>query len=180
MKKLFAMLAAIFALVLSLGSSAQAYTTYPELDRVASTFAMRPVTVQCPTRDEWNKDMIAQGSWGYVWLGTDYTTMAPLMCEGALAITLGETTLHPWQRALGALVLIHESYHLRKWNWNGDEGRVQCQAIRHFKVGVQLLGGTKAEADLLAPYAQAFNWKLAAINPAYWYKACKVPWWYHL
>ena len=63
-------------------------------------------------------------------------SLTPLVCAGALAIADGRRATPPWQMALGALALIHEAYHLRIWNHRLDEGRVNCQAIRHFKVGV--------------------------------------------
>jgi hypothetical protein len=147
------------------------------LDRFASTIAMRPVHVNCPTREEWNHDYFAQGTWGYTFMSSDETWVAPLVCGGALHEA--DSTWPAWQRALGALVITHESYHLRLWTWRGDEGRVECAAIRHFKVAVQLLGGSRADADFLLPYALALHWRIAAKFPEYDHRACKVPNFWH-
>lgn len=155
-----------------------------KLASVASVFAMREVRAECLTREAWNSDSLAQGSWGYV-LGPDFadsTSIAPLMCEGAARVT--DESLHPWQRAYGVMVLVHESYHLRHWRHNHDEGRVNCQAIRHFKVGVQLLGGTKELADRLLPYALDMYWRTAyktrnLDGGGYHWSGCKVPKWFH-
>ena len=58
-----------------------------------------------------------------------------------------------------------------------NEGRVNCQAIRHFKVGVRLLGGSRQLAHELLPYALAIYWQLAVKAPAYHWIRCHAPSW---
>jgi hypothetical protein len=175
---------AVVTLALTLVAPASS-ETLPQLDRWASIFAMRQVSVQCPARKTWNTDAVAQGAWAYVPLRPllhrtiDHAVAAPLVCQGALAIAGGRRTTHPWQMALGVLVLVHEAYHLRSWRHQLDEGRVNCQAIRHFKVGVMLLGGSRELADELLPYALSIYWWQAVNAPAYHWTRCRVPNWWH-
>lgn len=147
------------------------------LNHVASIFAQRAITVETPTPAEWNTNFFAQGTWGYTFLFSDSVNVAPKVWNGA------EHAADPkwpaWQRALGVLVITHESYHLRNWGWAANEGRVECAAIRHFKVAVQLFGGTRADADFLLPYALSIHWRIAGRYPAYNYRNCRVPNYWH-
>ena len=79
--------------------------------------------------------------------------MAP--CEGALAV--GSTEVPEWKQALGVLVLLHESFHLRRWRWRRDEGKVECQAMVYFKEAAVQLGATPDEAHDLYAYAIALH-----------------------
>jgi hypothetical protein len=157
--------------------------TYPELDRWASVFAMRQVSVQCPGPEAWGVDEVARDGWAYVPLGPPMTApashavAAPPVCGGALAVA-GRVSAERWQMALGVLTLLHEAYHLRIWRHRLDEGRVNCQAIRHVKVGVRLLGGSRQLADDLLPYALSIYWRLAVKTPAYHWERCRVPGWW--
>src|SRR5262245_37045112 len=100
--------------------------SFPELDRLASLFAMRQVTVRCPDPTAWSADEIASHGWAYVPAGApmtpipDHMVAAPFVCAGALAIARGRRTVHPWQMAAGVLVLVHEAYHLRIWRYRLD------------------------------------------------------------
>lgn len=160
-------------------------TPFPQLNRWMSIFAMRQVTVQCLDENAWNSDEIEERGWAYVPLAPpmnpspNHAVAAPLVCAGALAIAEHRRTAHPWQMALGALALVHEAYHLRIWRHRLDEGRVNCQAIRHFEVGVRLLGGSRQLADELLPYALSIYWRLAVETPAYHWSGCRVPNWWH-
>lgn len=179
------LLALLVALILAVPASADpqeprlpAGTESPELlAKVASTFAMRPVFIRCETRPAWNSNPNAQGSWGYTFLFGDAAYLAPLACEGALHEA--DLTWPAWTRALGALVLTHESYHMRHWPWRAYEARVECQAIRHFRVAVQLLGGSAEEATNLLPYALSIHWRVAAKVPVYNLTSCRVPNYWH-
>ena len=175
------LLAAVAAgLTLTAPADAQ---THPRLNEWASIFAMRQVTVQCSDQKTWSEDEIAHGGWAYVPLGPPmsgvaaHTVAAPLVCAGALAIAEGRRATPPWEMALGALTLLHEAYHLRIWDHRLDEGRVNCEAIRHLKVGVRLLGGSQQLANELLPYALSIYWELAVKAPAYHWKPCRVPSW---
>ena len=171
---------AVVCLTLTAPAQAQSHS---RLNQWASIFAMRQVTVQCSDQKTWSDDEIADGGWAYVPVGPPmssvaaHTVAAPLVCAGALAISEGRRATPPWQMALGALTLLHEAYHLRIWNHRLDEGRVNCQAIRHLKIGVRLLGGSQQLANDLLPYALSIYWQLAVKAPAYHWKRCRVPSW---
>jgi hypothetical protein len=77
-------------------------------------------------------------------------------------------------KALAVLTLVHESYHVRRWSWRLDEARVECQAIRHFRVGVRVLGGSQELADRLLPLALAWHAQITR-NPAYYLASCRLP-----
>jgi len=98
----------------------------------------------------------------------------PELLLGALAVADPGVPL--WQRATGVLVLLHEAYHLRLWRWRRDEGKVECQAIRHFKVGARLLGDSPELADELLPYALAAHVRMKVLYD-YRDDKCKVPLW---
>jgi hypothetical protein len=63
--------------------------------------------------------------------------------------------------ALAVLALVHETYHVRHWKWRQNEARVECQAIRHFRVGVQVLGGSPQLADRLLPFGREWHDRIA-------------------
>ena len=77
-------------------------------------------------------------------------------------------------KALAVLTLVHESYHVRHWSWRLNEARVECQAIRHFRVGVRVLGGSQQLADRLLPFALAWHVELAR-DSVYQLPACRLP-----
>jgi hypothetical protein len=76
--------------------------------------------------------------------------------------------------ALAVLTLLHESYHVRHWRWKLNEARVECQAIRHFRVGVQVLGGSPQLADPLLPFGREWHDRIAR-DPAYHLTSCEAP-----
>lgn len=160
---------------------ALAYDRPPLIERVASTFALRTVDVRCPTMDEWVGDPIwgngpdPQRAWGYTDMVHDYSVIHPRLCDGAAAVT--DTTVPAWQRAAGVLVLVHESYHLRHWSGRYSEARVECQAIRHFRQGAQLLGASAELANDLLPYGLAAHDRMVRLYPNYRDRACKLPLW---
>lgn len=145
---------------------------YQRLADVSSIFAMQPTTITCSKPGE-DKILDTQ-AWGYVYLAIPEVHMGVYLCDAAMHIADDSWGLS--RRAIGALVLIHESYHLRRpWSVRGDEGKVECAAIRHFRVGAMMLGATAEQATQLRAYALAFHWHLAAKFPAYGFKDCKVP-----
>lgn len=161
--------------------SAFAYERPPLIERVASIFALRPVDVGCPTMQEWVSNPIwgngpnPQRAWGYTDMLHDFSVIQPLLCAGAAAVT--DTAIPAWQRATGALVLVHESYHLRHWAGRYSEAKVECQAIHHFQQGAQLLGASPELANDLLPYALAAHDRMIRLYPNYHERACKIPLW---
>jgi hypothetical protein len=55
-----------------------------------------------------------------------------------------------------------------------NEAHVECQAIRHFRVGVQVLGGSQQLADRLFPLALAWH-DVITKNPSYYLASCELP-----
>lgn len=158
-----------------------AYDRPPLIEQVASVFALRPADVRCPTMQEWVSDPIwgtdpnAQRAWGYTDMVHDFSVIQPLLCAGAATVT--DAAVPAWQRATGVLVLVHESYHLRRWSGRYSEAKVECQAIRHFRQGAKLLGASPELADDLLPYALAAHDRMVTLYPNYHDRACKLPVW---
>jgi hypothetical protein len=160
---------------------ASAYERPPLLERVASTFAQGPAEVRCPSTEEWIGDPIwgtgpnPSRAWGYTDMLNEHIVLHPALCAGALAIS--NPQVPSWERAAGALVLVHEAYHLRHWRWRRDEAKVECQAIRHFVVGAQLLGASPVLANDLLPFALAAHARMVTLFPVYRDRTCKLPLW---
>jgi hypothetical protein len=151
-------------LILTAAPSASAASSYPELDAFLSKVAMRPVSLICESIDE---DKALVGVWAHVRVpvGRQHAAQARTpICEGALAVAHGDESWPDWKRALGVAVIVHEGYHLRHWSGAANEGKVECKAIRHFKVAVQLLGGTRRVADELFPFALAYHYELVYLS----------------
>jgi hypothetical protein len=169
---------AAVALALVWAPAAAAYERPPQLEQVASIFAMRTAEVRCPSSEEWTSDPIwgdGPRAWGYTNMLYDYIELHPVLCAGVLGVT--DPTLPMWQRATGVLVLVHESYHLRHWRWRFNEAKVECQAIRHFTVGAALLGASPQLANDLLPYALAAHERMGRLFPEYREPGCKLPVW---
>jgi hypothetical protein len=134
-----AALGLVLVTTLVLARPAAAYDKPPELQRVAAVFALRGAEVRCPSLEEWINDPIwgtapnPSRAWGYTDMLNDHIVLHPTLCAGALAV--GDAGVPLWQRATGVLVLVHEAYHTRLWSWRRNEAKVECQAIRHFKLG---------------------------------------------
>jgi hypothetical protein len=107
---------------------AAAYERPPLLEEVASHFARRPAEVRCPSMQEWVNDPIwgsdpqTQRAWGYTDMLRDFIVIQPALCAGAVGVA--DSKLPAWERATGALVLVHEAYHLRRWKWRQNEAKV--------------------------------------------------------
>jgi hypothetical protein len=170
-----------FVAVLLVASPASAYDTPPELQRFAAVFAMREAEVRCPSMEEWIRDPIwgtapnPSRAWGYTDMVNDHIVLHPALCAGALAVA--DPGIPHWQRATGVLVLVHESYHMRLWSRRRNEAKVECQAIRHFKVGARLLGASPELANELLPHALAAHARMERLYPEYRDDKCKVPLW---
>lgn len=141
------------------------------LSLTASVFAQQAVVVECNIPTE---DPILLEAWGYVYLWEPVIHMPVYLCGAAANINSPEYGMS--RKALAVLVLIHESYHLRKsWSARGNEAKVECKAIRHFRVGAIMLGATPEYATQLRVYALQHHWRLAAKVPAYYRPDCRVP-----
>lgn len=173
MKKLL-----IFAAFLVFAAPALATTQDPTITRVSHIFAMRTdTTVDCFAKNEAG-DPYIDGAWGETFILSGDIALAAEICDGLLGVIHHDATVPLWERAIGVLVLVHESYHSRMWTWRADEARVECQAIRHFRVGAALLGATPEEIEQMFPVALAFHYRLGEHYPQYDYKPCVVPFYY--
>lgn len=131
--------------------------------------------------EEWVSDPIwgtgpnVTRAWAYTEMIHEYIVLHPALCAGVLGVS--DPALPLWQRAAGTLVLVHEAYHLRRWKWRRSEGRVECQAIRHFIAGAERLGATPELANELLPFALAVHQRMVRLFPSYRYRRCKLPLW---
>jgi hypothetical protein len=173
---------ALALLVASLAApDASAYERPATLERVASILALRETEVRCPSVEEWVADPIwgvgrtPARAWAYTNMVKDRMVLHPALCAGALAVS--DPTVPQWERAAGALVLVHEAYHVRRWAGRWDEAKVECRAIREFANGVVLLGGSRELANELLPSALAVHLRMGALLPEYRKRDCKLPVW---
>lgn len=149
----------VLVLLSLLASQAVAATTPESLSKVASTFAMRPVQTSCEEQGE-KGSPYSLGAWGYVKIPTAKQTVEHIdadLCRAALAVN--DSSLDPYVRAMGVLVIVHESYHLRRWGAAGSEAQVECQAIRHWRIGAMFLGATPETIAALWPWALAAHYE---------------------
>jgi hypothetical protein len=176
-----ALLALVLGVMLLAPPPASAYERPPLLEGAASYFALRPAEVRCPSTDEWIGDPIwgtapnPSRAWGYTDMLNEHIVLQPALCAGALAVS--DPLIPLWQRATGTLVLVHEAYHLRHWRWRRNEAKVECQAIRHFIVGAQLLGASPELANDLLPFALAAHARMVRLFPEYRDRRCRPPLW---
>ena len=166
-------LAALIVLVFA--PNAIAYETPRTLAEVAHVYSLGVGEVRCASRAEWDADFASSVGWAYTNIRDEYAVLGPAVCEGALNV--GTANVPPWQQALGALVLTHEAFHLRRWRFRRNEGKVECQAIVYFKDAAQRLGATMAEAEDLYPYALALHAHQVRLFPAYKDPKCVIPPW---
>jgi hypothetical protein len=168
-------LAVFVVLVLALAPSASAYETPGKLARVAHVYSLEVGEVRCASNAEWAADFASARGWAYTNIRDEYAVFGPGVCEGALNV--GTANVPLWQQALGALVLTHEAFHLRRWRFRRNEGKVECQAIVYFKDAAQRLGATPAQAEDLYPYALALHAYQVRLFPAYKDPKCVIPPW---
>jgi hypothetical protein len=161
--------------VLVLAPSASAYETPGRLAEVAHAYSFGVGEVRCASSAEWDTDFASARGWAYTNIRAEIAVLGPLVCEGALNV--GTENVPLWRQALGALVLTHEAFHLRRWRFRRNEGKVECQAIVYFKDAAQRLGATAAQAENLYPYALALHAHLVRLFPAYKDPKCVIPAW---
>ena len=171
-------LASSIACALLAVPSANAYSTNPHIAAFVEVFASgTPAEVRCPdSAEEWSVDLgdpvNAQEIYGRTFTTTAVVELRWDLCP--ILDDLAGSSADDSTKALAVLTLVHESYHVRHWSWRLNEARVECQAIRHFRVGVRVLGGSQQLADRLLPFALAWHVELAR-DPVYQLPACRLP-----
>jgi hypothetical protein len=155
--------------------SVRADETPATLEAVAHVYSLGVGEVRCASTAEWDADFTSAVGWAYTNVRDEYTVLGPRVCAGALNV--GTENVPLWQQALGALVLTHEAFHLRRWRFRRNEAKVECQAIVYFKDAAQRLGATAAQADDLYPYALALHAYQLRLFPHYRDPGCVVPPW---
>ena len=161
--------------VLVLATEVRAHETPERLAQVADVYSLGVGEVRCPSRAEWEADWASSFGWAYTNIKAEYAVLGPLVCEGALGV--GNAGVPLWQQALGTLVLTHEAFHLRRWRFRRNEGKVECQALVYFRDAAQRLGATTEHAELLYPYALALHAYKVRLFPHYRDPTCVVPPW---
>jgi hypothetical protein len=181
MQRAAVLLAVVVGALVVATTCAFAFERPTVLQDVASYFAQRPADVRCPSTEEWVGDPIwgtapnPSRAWGYTDMVSDFIVLQPMLCAGATAVS--DASLPLWQRATGALVLVHEAYHLRRWKWRRNEAKVECQAIRHFAEVAERLGASPELANDLLPFALAAHARMVTLFPEYRDRRCKLPIW---
>ncbi len=166
-------LALIVLATLVLAGAAQAYERPAKLNEVAAFYSLGVGEIRCPSQREWDADFASSFGYAYTNLLDDYSVLSPLVCAGALGVASNDVP--DWQQALGVLVLVHESFHLRRWRWRRNEGKVECQAMVYFKEAVMRLGASAEHAHSLYVYAMALHMHKISLFPQYRDRACKLP-----
>jgi hypothetical protein len=159
-----------------------ATSTDPHLAAFVQVFANgTPAQVRCPdSPEEWAFDLGVQPDsaintndvYGRTFTSTEVVEFRSDLCP--ILDNLASSSADDSTKALAVLTLVHESYHVRHWNWRLNEAKVECQAIRHFRVGVRVLGGSQQLADQLFPLALFWHNKITR-NPVYFLASCEVP-----
>jgi hypothetical protein len=171
-------LGCLLAAVLMAAPAARAYTTDPHIGAFVELFANgAPAEVRCPdSLEEWSLDLGSPLNADAIY-GRTFTRSAVVEFRSDLCPILDDlahSTADDSTKALAVLTLVHESYHVRHWRWRLDEARVECQAIRHFRVGVRVLGGSQELADRLLPLALSWHDELGR-DPLYRFASCRLP-----
>jgi hypothetical protein len=168
----------LVASALVLAQRAQAYTTDPHIAAFVQVFANgTPAEVRCPeSPEDWSHDLgdplNPEEVYGRTFTGTEVVEFRSDLCP--VLANLAGSSADDSTKALAVLSLVHESYHVRHWRWRLDEAHVECQAIRHFRVGVRVLGGSQQLADELFPFALIWHNRITE-GPAYYLPSCMVP-----
>jgi hypothetical protein len=169
---------ALASVTLLFAPPARAYSTNPHIAAFVQFFANGvPTEVRCPeSAEEWSFDLGGPFDANEVY-GRTFTHVAIVEFRWDLCPILDNlvfSTADDSTKALAVLALVHESYHVRRWRWRLNEARVECRAIRHFRVAVQVLGGSRALADRLFPLGLAWHYHITS-NPSYYQPSCDVP-----
>ena len=160
---------------LVLVGAAQAYERPANLNEIAAFYSLGVGEIRCPSQREWDADFASSFGYAYTHMLDDYSVLSPLVCAGVLGV--GNTDVPDWQQALGVLVLVHESFHLRRWRWRRNEGKVECQAMVYFKEAAVRLGASAEHAHSLYVDAMALHMHKVSLFPQYRDRACKLTLW---
>jgi hypothetical protein len=160
---------------LAVAAGALGYERSVSLNEVAAVYSLGVGEVRCPSEEEWNADWGSSFGYAYTNLAADYAVLSPTVCEGAQGV--GDRSVADWQEALGVLVLVHESFHLRHWRWRKNEGKVECQAMVYFKEAAGRLGANDEHAHALYAYALALHGHKVRVFPQYRDRSCLLPVW---
>jgi hypothetical protein len=145
------------------------------LNALAAAYSLGVGEVRCPADADWEADFGSSFGFAYTNLVEDYAVLSPLVCRGANGV--GAADVPSWQQALGVLVLVHESFHLRHWQWRRNEGKVECQAMVYFREAAVRLGASDAQAYDLYAYAIALHAYKLEVFPEYRDRRCRLaPW----
>jgi hypothetical protein len=166
-------LAALAALVLAVGAAA--YDKPALLNEVSAVYSLGAGEVRCPSTEEWRSDAASSFSHAYTHMLENYAVLSPTACAGARGV--GTAEIPDWQEAFGILVLVHESFHLRKWRWRRHEGKVECQAMVYFQDAAVRLGASKEHAYELYSYALAMHANTIRNFRDYRDRKCVLPVW---
>jgi hypothetical protein len=164
---------AVFALAGAGGVAA--YERPVRINEVAAVYSLGVGEVRCPSKAEWDADFASWFAYAYTNTRDDYAVLSPLVCAGANGV--GSEHVPRWQQALGALVLVHEAFHLRRWRWRKNEGKVECQAMVYFREAAMRLGATEAQAHDLYAYAIALHFNKIRLFPQYRDPKCRITMW---
>jgi hypothetical protein len=171
-------LCAALGLLATGARTATAVTVNPHIAAFIQVFANgAPAVVRCPdSPEEWGWDIgspeDAERIFGVTHTQASVVEFRADLCP--ILDNLAYSTADDSTKALAVLVLVHESYHVRHWTWRNSEARVECQAIRHFRAGVRVLGGSRELADRLLPFALLWHAQIAS-TPDYTLDSCLVP-----
>lgn len=176
-KSLVATVVLLLATALLAGSTSArlGFGSPAKLTEVVHVYSLGIGEVRCASSLEWNADFASSFGWAYTNIRDEYAVLGPLVCEGALNV--GSREVPAWQQALGTLVLAHEAFHLRRWRYRRNEGKVECQALVHFTDAAERLGATPAQAEELYPYALALDAYQVRLFPRYRDPRCVIPPW---
>lgn len=166
---------ALVVLALVVAGDAGAYERPVKLNDVAKVYSLGVGEVRCPSRAEWEADFASAFGYAYTNMAEEYAVLSPTVCTGASGV--GSVGVAEWKQALGVLVLVHESFHLRRWRWRRSEGKVECQAMVYFKEAAVRLGASAAQAYDLYAYAIALHAYKVSLFPQYGDPRCRfAPW----
>jgi hypothetical protein len=175
---IIAVAALLFGSAAGQASANAVTTTNPHIAAFVQVFSSgTPAQVRCPdSPDEWGSDLgdplYPEEIYGRTFTQTEVVEFRADLCP--ILDNLASSNAEDSTKALAVLSLVHESYHVRHWGWRLNEAHVECQAIRHFRVGVRVLGGSQQLADRLFPLALAWH-SVITKNPSYYLASCELP-----
>ncbi len=174
----FVVVAALVGGTAANASAMEATSTNPHIAAFVEVFSSgTPAQVRCPDSPaEWSFDLgdplYPEEIYGRTFTGTAVVEFRSDLCP--ILDNLAFSSADDSTKALAVLALVHESYHVRHWRWRLNEAYVECQAIRHFRVGVRVLGGSQQLADHLYPLALDWHTHITQ-GRDYYLASCAVP-----